>query len=592
MISRVPATTNDHQPSATNQQDHRIRSDSDHSRVPRPLVTKPQPIPEPAAGVIAGVDLCTCRSKRDARARHPHVSIERRGDVFYGAFVDAERPPQRKARSTKNLDGSPKVQLRWRILHCKLDLKTAAQRETWAQTQARAIATRLEEIAHGAERSSGETIAAAIDRYLLSKCAFGPDNPHGRTGVMRPPGAYATQAKRAKYDAWLAANRNVDDLDAPKPISQRSYAQIATALYAMREWLAALGVKTIGGFHRAHLIEVERRIVTWPKRRGGTHSSATAGKTRSHICGFLASVGGGVCPAAAHMKSVMTQPTRRRATKGVGEIVAKALPFDPSIAPTPADTAADSDALQREIAFARQLLRATIARDASLHPEEDLDVSRSAPYAALLLLVGARPIEVHRLEPGHLLISGDTRQPIVHMPPGLTKTWSARIVGTDVSPALSRLLGALHAWCTACTEASTPRLTRQARMLCGVTPGSTKSAYFVARIRSAARKLGYTLDGGLWGRCRSLTATTLTAAGLLSSDQAALRAGHGQEIRFSNYVRSAPLRGDYATLEAALHIEAEIDIIIAAVHDRTRRLRQRLARSVAPLQAARFQAAE
>jgi hypothetical protein len=522
---------------------------------------------------------CECKSQKEARQRHKHVRIERRADGLYLVWADPERERIQSGRHQKRPTASAKLPL-----GPSGKPLSKADCESRARKKAKEIADRLEARAAGAPQHSDEPVVAAIERYLRSLQPWSSTNPEGRKGLVREPLPTASAAKHAAYAAWLRG-RDVND---PKirrlrrPVSEQTLCTIKRSLRDLAGWLRGAVIKDISG---EALFAIEVKLVNQPTKAGGEYDPDSTRQRRAHIRAFVRWLGAS-CPGSQHLDA-LPQTTRSHERPGIEEVIERARPLGSIVGGTVIGLSRkEHDELEREVRFARALIQAALLYDGRVEVLEIADRAAAleriasvrdaaiahdkpwaAPFASLLLLAGPRPIEVHRLRPEYVM-ENDSGV-LLHLPHHATKTWSPRVLYTDISPGLSMLLRALHGWCGACGSGASAKIKRQALSLGGYTDGNRHSRIANNTIRQHMGALGYQIEGDIWKRCRSLSATIVVAAGLLTPEQAAVRAGHGPELRFSSYVRSLPLRGQYATLEGALHIEPELELVMAALQART-----------------------
>ena len=178
-----------------------------------------------------------------------------------------------------------------------------------------------------------------------------------------------------------------------------------------------------------------------------------------------------------------------------------------------------------------------------------------APFVAAVLLTGARFAELIELDWSQVdldaLDSEGQTVGEIHVTAATTKTKRPRTIGLEVSPALRKLLSAMHL--KGGGKGSVFRLTRDA----------AKTAE-----RRLRREFGAPAGCG-WQALRRTCGTFLTNSpgvfGAASAFRSAKQLGHSVAVAEKHYVDV--LRGiprDAKTLESAMQIEAQMDRIVAS----------------------------
>lgn len=386
-------------------------------------------------------------------------------------------------------------------------LTTNELREDWAVRRAKAIAARRLELEGGAHRATGTALSAATDQYFK-------DHPQ-----LRPKTLEVYQAAALKLNDWAARARvrSADDLTGPKLIA-----------------------------FRAELVREPKR----GRAKGGKRGAMKATDK----------------PRSPH--------TINRELRSVRTI----LGYLRKLALLPRITSDDlKDGLQRisvgtdrvdyrKPAELQKLLEAAMRHDADMFKatREEHAGKRPigstlrhvpiAPFVACVLLTGMRFGEAIDLEWRQVDLDAlDNEGRVVgeiHLS-SATKTKKSRTIGLEVSPALRKLLAALHL--KSDKKGSVFSLTRD----------TANTA-----LRRLQREYGAPAGAG-WQALRRTAGTYLTNApgifGAASAYRSAKQLGHSVQVAERHYVDVA--RGiprDARTIEAAMQIEQQLIALIGS----------------------------
>jgi integrase len=393
-------------------------------------------------------------------------------------------------------------------------LTTTELREDWAVRKSKALARRRFELEGGAQRTTGTALEAALKRYF-------EDHAH-----LRPKTLEVYRAAVGKLTAWAARTglRSADDLTGPRLVAFR--AEIIKERRRTRE---------LGGKRGAMKATPEPRSPYTVNRE-----LRSAGTVLHYVrrLGLLPRLTADELADALKKLSTGTRRIDYRKPHEIQKLLDAALRHD-------ADTFA---ATREEHAGLRPL--GTTPKQVAI-----------APLVAAALLTGMRLGELIDLDWGQVDLEAlDHDGKVVgeiHITEA-SKTHRARTVGLEVSPALRKLLAALH------------MKTGGRGSVFGITRGEAHAAE--RRIRASYGAP----DGCNWQALRRTTGTYLTNAsgifGAASAYRSAKQLGHSVAVAEKHYVDVA--RGiprEARTLEAAMQVEDQMKAVIAAVGARQAR---------------------
>lgn len=388
---------------------------------------------------------------------------------------------------------------------------TAESRRDWAIRKSKALAKRRIELEGGAHRATGTALGDAIDRYY-------EDHPELRAGTV---GVY----KRAtdKLKAWAAATgvRSADDLTGPRIVAFRAS--------LVKEPLRAAAAGGKRGARKSTLAARSASSVNRDLRAIGT----TLGYVRR--LGLLPHVSSDDLKDGLEKLSESVERADYRKPHELQKLLEAALRHD----------AETFDATREEHAG---------RRPAGSTPR----YQPIAPLVAAALLSGARLGELVDLDWLNVDLEaldhdGKTVGE-VHIS-SASKTKRARTVGLEVSPALRKLLAALH-----------------------VRTGGKGSVFGVTRGEAKAAEKRLRKDFGApaatnWQALRRTCGTFLTNApgifGAASAYRSAKQLGHSVAVAEKHYLdvmRGIPREA--RTLETAMQVEAQVKRVIDAVGSR------------------------
>ncbi len=387
-------------------------------------------------------------------------------------------------------------------------LSTTELREDWAVRKAKALARRRFELEGGAQRTTGTALEAALKRYF-------EDHEH-----LRPKTLEVYRAAADKLTAWAAKTglRSADDLTGPRLVAFR--AEVIKERRRTRE---------LGGKRGAMKATTETRS---PYTINRELRSVSTVLTYCRRLGLLPRLTADELADGLKKLSTGTHRIDYRKPHELQKLLEAALRHD-------ADT---FTATREEHAGKRPL--GTTPKHVAI-----------APFVAAALLTGMRlgelidlgwdQVDLEALDNdgkvvGEIYITAES------------KTHRARTVGLEVSPALRKLLAALH------------MKTGGRGSVFGLTRGEAHAAE--RRLRA-----DYGAPAGCnWQALRRTCGTFLTNAGGIFGASSAYRSakqlGHSVQVAERHYIDVA--RGiprEARTLEAAMMIEDQMKAVIAAV---------------------------
>jgi integrase len=439
--------------------------------------------------------------------REPVVSAgarRRRGPAHPGVTLLKPDPKRRigwRARFTNPDNGE--------IEKPTLDraLTTTELREEWAVRKSKALDKRRLELEGGAHRATGTKLSAATDRYF-------EDHPQ-----LRPKTLAVYKAAADKLNAWAgrARVRSADDLNGPKLMAFR--AELLREPLRAREKGGKRGaMKATDKPRSPHTINRELRSVRT-------------------ILGYLRKL------------ALLPRISSDDLKDGLQRI---AVGSDRVDYRKPAQLQKLLEAAQRHDA---DVFKATRDEHAGKRkPGSTLRHQPIAPFVACVLLTGMRFGEAIDLDWKHVDLDALDNEGRtvgeIHLS-SATKTKKSRTIGLEVSPALRKLLAAMHL------------KSEKKGSVFGLTRDTANTA-----LRRLQREFGAPAGTG-WQALRRTCGTYLTNApgifGAASAYRSAKQLGHSVQIAERHYVDVA--RGiprEARTLEAAMQIEAQLSDMVAA----------------------------
>jgi integrase len=429
------------------------------------------------------------------RTAHPGITLIR---------PDAEHPTWR-ARYTDPDSG--------RTVKERLDpnaLRNDRERRDWAIRKARSLAKRRMDLESGAPRATGTSVEDAVKRYYEDSARLRP----GTLETYRPT--------TAKFLAWCAAHHvtSADKVDGP----------------------------TLARF-RAALVKEKRRVHYRGGKRGAVlesermRSPATVNRELRAIGTVLSYLRGqGLLPR-------VTGDALRDSLKKLPLPVKRIEYQKPNELRTLLEAALRHDA---------DTFKATRAEHAGEQaPGSTQRYLPIAPLVASAILTGMRRGELLALDWADVdleaLDHGGKAVGEIYVSDA-SKTKRARTVGLEVSPALRRLLAAMH------VRAGRPK---QGTVF-GLSEGEA-----IAALRRLVSEYGAPA-GSKWQAMRRTAGTFLTNSpgifGAASAYRSAKQLGHSVQVAEKHYVDV--MRGitrDARTLEAAMQIEGQVDAVIGCI---------------------------
>lgn len=398
-----------------------------------------------------------------------------------------------------------------RVVKVRLDpteLRTAEARRDWAVRKSKALAKRAMAIDDGAPRATGTAIGDAVDRYFR-------DHPH-----LKSETTYKYKAAASKLLAWAARHgvKSADDLTGPKLVAFRSSLMTEPKVAPSRGSLR--GARRPAGEPRKPItVNAELRSV-------GT------------VLSYLRSLGLLPRITSDHLKDglkklpVAAGRVDYRKPNELQKLLEAALRHD-------ADTFA-----------------ATRDEHAGLLPPGSTPRHKPiAPFVAGAVITGLRVSHLLALEWAHVdleALDHDGKPVGEIVPPSGSYTKRAGVVGLEVSPALRKMLAAMH-------------LQSGGRgSVFGLTDGEARTALrrLITEYGAPAR--------ATWQSLRRTCGCYLTNApgifGAASAYRSAKQLGHSVQIAEKHYVdviRGIPR--DARTLEAAMQIEDQMRAVIESV---------------------------
>lgn len=179
-----------------------------------------------------------------------------------------------------------------------------------------------------------------------------------------------------------------------------------------------------------------------------------------------------------------------------------------------------------------------------------------APFVLFVLVTGVRVGEALALEWAWVDLDAQDEhgKPVgeIHLPPHITKTRNGRTLVLEVGATLRPLLIAMQ-----------PEQKLRHGSVFNVSPGEARAA--LERIQAKGHK-------GAWHQMRRTCATYLTNSGVFpvaSAWRSAKQLGHGVNVAERDYADLIRISRDARTLEAAMQIEKEAGLVLAAQQART-----------------------
>ncbi len=388
-------------------------------------------------------------------------------------------------------------------------LTTSELREEWAVRKSRALDKRRLELEGGAHRATGTPLSDALDQYFK-------DHPQLRAKTLE-----VYRAAADKLNAWAARARvrSADDLTGPKLVAFR--ADLVREPKRARVKGGKRGaMKATGEPRSPHTVNRELRsvmtILNYLRKLA-----------------LLPRISSDDLKDGLQRISVGTERVDYRKPAELQKLLEAALRHD-----------ADVFKLTRAEHSAGKRVGETLRRDEPI-----------APFVACVLLTGMRFGEVIDLEWRQVDLEAlDNEGRVVgeiHLS-SATKTKKSRTIGLEVSPALRKLLAALHL--KSDKKGSVFKLTRD----------TANTA-----LRRMQKEFGAPSGTG-WQALRRTAGTYLTNApgifGAASAYRSAKQLGHSVQVAEKHYVDVA--RGiprDARTLEAAMQIEQQLTAVAASL---------------------------
>jgi integrase len=453
------------------------------------------------------------RRKRRTRSPHPGVVLippDRGGRhlTWRARFRDPDTGKLTKTR----LDPS--------------ELSTEEGRREWAIRKSKALAKRRMDLEAGAPRATGTKLSDAVDRYF-------------------------------KAHAQL------------RPRTRAIYRSAADKLLA---WAGRAGVETADGLTRAQLLAFRETLVRAPKRapvvggKRGVHRSTGGPRTPRAVNHDL----GAVRTVLGYLRDLdllprLSDSDLRRALKRLSTTSERLDYLKPQQCQKLLEAALRHDAKTLVFNREEEQEQRRIARRQRLTRKEQAERVPSgttpryepiAPFIAFVLLTGCRLGEALALDWKQVDLDAldheGRKVGEVHLAGAGTKTRIARTVGLEVSPALKKLLAAMHL--AGGGKGSVFRLSK----------GAAEAA--AKRLRS---EYGAP-EAFTWQALRRTCGTFLTNApgifGAASAYRSAKQLGHSVQIAEKHYlglVRGIPR--DARTVEAAMQLEDLAGKAIAGV---------------------------
>jgi integrase len=437
---------------------------------------------------------------RTRRTRSPHSG------VVLLPPDPAGRHPQWRARYV-----DPDTGRTVKVTIERLAAPTAETRRDWAIRKARALAKRRAELDAGANPATGTALAEALKRFW---------EDHSR---LRPATVDAYKAAANKLQTWASkvGVRSGDDLTGPRLVAFRA------ELAKERRQAQASGSKRGG-----------RRTTTEPR---SPHSVNRELRSIRTILGYLRKLG--LLPRIStddlrdglERLAVTTERIDYRKPGELQKLLDAALRHDVAV----------FDATRDEHKGVRP-------------PGSTTRYEPIAPFVATAVLTGMRLGEIVSLDWKQVdLDAKDNDGKVVgeiHLT-GATKTKRARTVGLEVSPALRKLLAAMHL------------KTGGKGSVFGLTEDAAQAA--AKRLRA---EYGAPDECG-WQALRRTCGTFLTNApgifGSASAYRSAKQLGHSVVVAEKFYVDVARgISREARTLEAAMQIEAQMKRVVDAISER------------------------
>jgi integrase len=376
-------------------------------------------------------------------------------------------------------------------------LRTAELRTDWAAKKSKAIERRRRELEDGAPRATGTGLEQAIDRYFA-------DHPHLRERTKK---SYRAAADKLLAWANVEGIRSADDLTRAALLSFRAR--------VLNEKKSTMKV----GGKRGERVETDETR--------GAHTVNRELRSVRVVLGYLAD---------ADLLPKIREGDLRRATKRVR-------------VPSEAPEYLKPDELQR-------LLDAALAHDAAVYDATREEHARGgekgsttryeaiAPFVATVLLTGMRFAEALDLEWQQVDLKANEIKLTA-----ATKTHKARSVSLDVSPALARLLAAMH-----------KRSGGHGRVFVDLTEGSIRAA-----LRRLREDYGAPPETN-WQILRATCGTFLTNApgifGAASAYRSAKQLGHSVTVAEKHYLGVVKVPAKAKNLETAMNIKKHMERII------------------------------
>lgn len=394
-----------------------------------------------------------------------------------------------------------------RTVKIALDLTyTAEQRTDWAIKRSKALAVRRLELEGGALVKTGTGFDDALDRYFK-------DHEHLRPRTLA---TYKSAADKLRAWAKRTSLRSADDLNRPKLMAFR-----AELLREKRN-----GVKR--GGKRGAREATEKARSPWSVNR-----ELRAVRT---VLGYL------------HEAGLLPRVTSDDLRIGLKHLKADIEKIDYR---KPHELQKLLDAALRHDADVFKATREEHAGNGT--PGSTRRYAPIAPLLAAATLTGMRAGELRGLTWDLVDLEAADRAGEIEITAKLSKTHKRRTVKLEVSPALRRLLAAMH------VAAGRPR----EGSVFGLTEGDTKAAE-----KRLLAEYGAPRGSNLQALRRTCSTYLTNSQGLFgdaSVFRSAKQLGHSVAVAEKHYAGVVNVPRDARTLEAALQIEKQIERVTAGV---------------------------